>query len=454
MVLTFLVVAIVFAFGADELKPRGPWVFVGYVQSPTKLVWADGNYSFRFLREIPEDNTTIETVFFVGHGEMKEGGSLRLALMPDPQPQAGLTKHHDAWVCFTREPTSYTEIPLDSGDVKWLPNGVPQPKSCEPARPTTSALGIVAPALAEASAERVAQAETSDFIYTPSDVSGLCRWKSKAPPVDGQSFVICEPSVLTTKDPGPRELGAFVAALQEERTAAVTKTSVLNRLSSLTPDQLQRLYQTPPPNRGSPASAAYCDDQQAYDDRDYSEPITLTLFDQSRSTDRVLAASAELVSEKMQAEALFADFLARGKPECRNQWVLRLDLPRAQRVVDMLGVLGVPVAEINAIDVQTPDPMRILLRPQATVNGDLYRMQASIPADASKLMCLAKLYRLVNIQDDAASVSPPGDVDKEFEILKARFAGKVRSVGWYSKIFQRDLLFGAHECGVSATVPS
>jgi hypothetical protein len=201
----------------------------------------------------------------------------------------------------------------------------------------------------------------------------------------------------------------------------------------------------------SPTHAAYCDNQQAYPDPDYKEPLALTLFDQARSTDPLIAAAAAQAIEKLQAEARFAFFwraasLSAGTPGCFGstrrgrkrslQCSVRTASPLPSRVH------------------WTPDAMRTIIRPQVTPNGDLYRVQVSIPdSDAAALTCLAKVFRLVNIQDDAATVSPPADVDKEFDVLKTRFAGKTRYVGWYSKIFQRDLLVGAHQCGTAASAP-
>jgi hypothetical protein len=130
------------------------------------------------------------------------------------------------------------------------------------------------------------------------------------------------------------------------------------------------------------------------------------LFDQARSTDPLIAAAAAQAIDKLQADAQFADFLARGQAGCRNAWVVRLDRARSQKIVTMLGAHGITAAEVSALDVHTPDAMRTILRPQATPNGDLYRVQVSIPgSDTAALTCLAKVFRLVNIQDDAATVN-------------------------------------------------
>jgi hypothetical protein len=446
MVLGFLTVAILIAFGTDFVKPNGPWIFVGTVQNITKLVHPDNSISYAYSKQ-DDDNSTIEYVFYVSHTEIKEGTNLHLPLI-EPQPGQAT---HVARFCFTKEPTSYSEVVQDNGDVWWEPNGPSRPATCAPPNPKTGALNIVSSALAAPAPERIAQAEpqTSNFTYTTSDVPGLCRWQSRTPAIVGQTFVICDPSVLSAPEPGPQELKVYVTALQEERTDAGTKTSVLKRLLDLSGAQQQILNQISSPQ------AFFCDDQQAYPDQDYKEPLALTLLDQARSTDSLIKTVAGQAIQKLQAEAQFADFLARGKPECRGPWVLRLELLQAQRVVGMLGSHGVPAAEISALDVQTPDQMRTIIRPQATPNGDLYRVQAPIPADDATLMCLAKVYRLVNIQDEAAGVADPAQaIQKEFALLKARFAGKTRSVGWYSKIFQRDLLYGTHQCKVQAYVPS
>lgn len=139
----------------------------------------------------------------------------------------------------------------------------------------------------------------------------------------------------------------------------------------------------------------------------------------------------------------------KGPPECRNQWVLRLEIRDAQTLSDTLRSEGIPLAELDALDVKTPDNWRTIVKPTATSNGDLYRVKAQIPSDSNKLHCLAGVYRLVNMQDGTVATNSTDAVEKEFQLLKG-IANQSRTVGWFNKIFQRDLLVGAHQCGVEA----
>jgi hypothetical protein len=110
--------------------------------------------------------------------------------------------------------------------------------------------------------------------------------------------------------------------------------------------------------------------------------------------------------------------------------------------------------EIDTLDVQTPDSGRVIIKPIATSDGDLYRVEASVPKEKDAIRCLARVYRVVNMIDipeadpDTPNISPEA-VESEVELLR-KFVGKKRTVGWFSKIFQRDLLVGAHGCNVSA----
>jgi hypothetical protein len=129
--------------------------------------------------------------------------------------------------------------------------------------------------------------------------------------------------------------------------------------------------------------------------------------------------------------------------------MLRLTLSQAQSIAGLLGKAGLPSAAIDELDSHTADPLRTILRPTATPDGDLYRVEAKLPADDPSLKCAANVYRSVNMQE-IQGVAPPEQQDREFALLKSRFLNKSRIVGWYNKIFQRDLLVGLHRCKISA----
>jgi hypothetical protein len=149
-------------------------------------------------------------------------------------------------------------------------------------------------------------------------------------------------------------------------------------------------------------SAAYCDDEKSYPDQKYAEPITLTLFDLARSSDRQTSMLAQQAMDRLQAELIFSEFISKGAPECRNQWLLRLEANQAKAVLDILRSRGLPPAELGALDVGTPNTWRTIIKPTATPNGDLYRVVAKIPSGDTELSCLSKVYRLVNMQDGTA----------------------------------------------------
>jgi hypothetical protein len=437
----FFIVAILFASGTQFLFDRnGPWVFVGTVQNSTRQLYPDNSTLYAFFR-IDEQLLTTEFVFYVTHKEIKEGASLPLPLL---EPQPGDKTKHFAWVCFTREPNSYDEKSLASGDIQFVPHGNTR-SPCGPENANASSL-LVSSASAGALRQQFVQMPTTptpiDFLYTQSVVPGLCNWRSTSPSVSGTTLVICDKNVLTKDDPGTEELKTYVVALQKEQTDTATKVSVLKKLLSLSEPQRQRLLTLPP-------TEAYCDNEKAYPDEQYAEPIALTLLDLARSSDRQTSALAQETIEKIQTQSSFSNFLLKGAPNCRNQWLLRVEGKQAEDLLNILRSKDVPSAEADALDVKTPDNWRTIIKPTATSNGDLYRVVAKIPSEDDKLNCLAKVYRLVNMQDGTASPDAAEAVRKEFQLLKG-IANQSRTVGWYNKIFQRDLLVGAHQCGVEA----
>jgi hypothetical protein len=245
-----------------------------------------------------------------------------------------------------------------------------------------------------------------------------------------------EAVVQNSSDPATEQLRSYVVALQDARTNAATKIGVLRKISSLTDSQSQAFVALAP-------SPADCNDDK------YAEPLALTLIDLARSNDRQLSALAQQTIEKLQAKSLFADFILRQPPECRGQWVLRLETAQVEDLLDVLKSKGVPTAELERLDVKTPDIWRTIIRPTATSEGDLYRVAAKIPSDDAKLKCLAAAYRsrFVDMQDGTQNSADP--LQKEVELLKG-LVNQTRTVGWYYKLFQRDLLVGAHRCNVEA----
>jgi hypothetical protein len=242
-------------------------------------------------------------------------------------------------------------------------------------------------------------------------------------------------------EPATEQLKAYITALQTEKTDAATKERVLRKILSLDDSQNQALLALSP--------SADCGDEKLYDDPKYSEPIALTLIDLARSSDHQTSTLAQQAIDKLKAKSLFADAILKGRPECRSRWILRLEVAEARALSDILKSKGLPSAELEALDLRTPDNWRTIIKPTPTSEGDLYRVIAKIPSDDGKLKCLASVYRLVNVQDEAASANVADPLRKEFELLKA-MANQPRTVGWYNKIFQRDLLVGAHQCNVEA----
>jgi hypothetical protein len=215
-------------------------------------------------------------------------------------------------------------------------------------------------------------------------------------------------------------------------------------ITQLTEEQKTTLKLLSPP-------AAYCDKEDEYPDLAYREPLPLTLFDLERSTDRQISGLSSRAIEAINAESLYSDFVARG--QCGNVWMLRLDLARAERVIRLLeGKMAT-----DLLDAKTEDPRRTVVKPTATASGDLYFVETRIPAgDDKATRCLAKLFRLVQMQDIPSANITPSSLTQaqleqqeqlEYQLLKTRFQDRPRVVGWYSKIFQRDLLVGAHKCG-------
>jgi hypothetical protein len=169
----------------------------------------------------------------------------------------------------------------------------------------------------------------------------------------------------------------------------------------------------------------------------------------ARSSDNAIKNLSIKAIEQLNAESEFAEFVKSTKPECRDAWMFRLTTVQAQSIVGLLTKAGLPHDEIEKLDVGTDDLLRTILRPTATSDGDLYRVEAKIPADDATLKCIAEVYRSVNMQEIQGTSTTEG-LAKEFAFLKSRFSNKIRVVGWYSKIFQRNLLVGIHNCKVPA----
>jgi TIR domain len=236
--------------------------------------------------------------------------------------------------------------------------------------------------------------------------------------------------------PDTEQLKSYVVALQDARADAATKTGVLKKILSLTESQVQSFVAL------SPITDCRGDK--------YAEPVALTLIDLTRSNDRQMSTLAQQAIDKLQAKLLFGDFVLKQPSECRGEWVFRLEVTQAKELVDTLKSKGVPLAELESFDINTPDNWRTIIRPTTTSEGDLYQVAAKIPSDDTKLKCLASVYRsqFVNMQDGTQNAADP--IQKEFELLKSLANGPPRKVGWYYKLFQRDLLAGAHQCKVEA----
>ncbi len=303
MYLIFFVIAILAAVVGDLLdRLTGPWVFVGAIQNNSRQILADNSNLYVF-RQKDADDVPIMYVFYISREKIRDGDPLPLPLL-EPQQQLGQDQHHSAWVCFTRQPNSYTEKVLLSGDVQFEPHGAGH-RLCGPPEPITGApkpirvpWNIVSPGNAATITSTKHDnvqfaAQEPSFVYTTSSVVGLCKWQSTNPPVVGTTLVICNPEVLATSNPGEQELSLYVAALQNELTDAGTKASVLKKVMGLTEDQQTTLFNIPTQH------AAYCDNEQAYPDPAYSEPLALTLFDLARSTDRQISVLATRAIDKL-----------------------------------------------------------------------------------------------------------------------------------------------------------
>src|SRR5262249_52650834 len=158
------------------------------------------------------------------------------------------------FVCFTKEPNSYIEVALDSGDVSWEPAGSALEARCGPPKPKSGALEFFSSALA-ATIFAEATPGTSNFDYKEIRNTGLCNWRSKVPALEGKTLVICDPKFLSAPNPGPNELKTYLLALQTEQTDAGTKTGVLKKLLELNDTQIKALDQL------SRAHTVFCDDE-------------------------------------------------------------------------------------------------------------------------------------------------------------------------------------------------
>jgi len=448
LLLFFCVVVLVSFFTGYVERNGGPSVFIATIKNSTKAILPDNNNIFSMTVK-DDQHLSTQHVFYISRPQLKTGDTLHFALQ-NPQ---GVGPTHNAWVCFTKEPGTYTEKQISSDnsaindDISLIPDGPNGQLECGPPGTKTGQAFNIWWALTAAFA---AEMPSAKYIYTPSELAGLCNWQTVDPSSSGTTLVICDATALTTQNPNSDQLSLYIKALQNERTDVGTKASALNKMSRLTEDQKGALF------GAEKIHAANCDDEEAYSSLSYSEPIALTLFDLARSSDREVKAGATQAAESLDAIGQFANFIARGQSECRNRWMLRLTTGQAQAVFDFLSKAGMPAAELEKLDTKTPDPLRTVIRPTATADGDLYRVEAKIPADDPSLRCAAKVYRLVNMQDipgaspTSTSVSPDAQ-DKEFILLKNKFSNKTRVVGWYSKIFQRDILVGMHRCNVPAT---
>jgi hypothetical protein len=437
----FFALVVIVSFGGQYLT--GPWVFIATIQNSTKPVIADKRTIYAMTEKDSETLLLTQYVFYVSPTAMNPGETLHFPLV---EPQKGRTSAQ-AWVCFAKELKSYSEEPVGSGegDIRLVPVGAIDTHFCGPAVKKESVLPGLLRIIPSAFA---AESVTASYTYTPSDAQGLCNWQSDSPPLKGATLVICDENALTTDKPSPDQLSLYIKVLQNERTDGGTKASVLSKLAALAEDQKSALI-------SSQGFGEACDDETAYPDPSYSEPIALTLFDLARSSDQEIKNLSNKLIEKFNAENLFADFIKRAKPQCRNPWMLRLTSSQAQSIAGLLGKAGLPPAAIDELDSHTADPFRTILRPTATPDGDLYRVEAKLPADDASLKCAAKVYRVVNMQDIKSATptgtsTSPSQQDEEFALLKSRFLNKSRVVGWYSKIFQRDLLVGLHRCKISA----
>ena len=435
MLLVFFALVVFVSFGGQYLT--GPWVFIATIQNSTKPVIADKHTIYSMTETDSDTLLLTQIVFYVSPTAINPGETLHFPLL---EPQKGRTAAQ-AWVCFAKEAKSYSEEPigLGAGDIRLVPVGPVDNHFCGPAVKKESAVPGLLRLIPSAFA---AESVTAKYIYTPSDAQGLCNWQSDSPPLKGTTLVICDENALTTDKPSPDQLSLYIKALQNERTDGGTKASILSKLAALAEDQKNALV-------SSQGFGEACDDETAYPDPSYSEPIALTLFDLARSSDQEIKNLSNKVIEKFNAGNLFANFIKVAKPECRNPWMLRLTLSQAQSIAGLLGKAGLPSAAIDELDSHTADPLRTILRPTATPDGDLYRVEAKLPADDPSLKCAANVYRSVNMQE-IQGVAPPEQQDREFALLKSRFLNKSRVVGWYNKIFQRDLLVGLHRCKISA----
>ncbi len=118
-----------------------------------------------------------------------------------------------------------------------------------------------------------AQETPTKYTYTPSDVSGLCKWQTDDPRKRAQrwSFATAN-TVPSTENPTTDQLSLYIRALQDERTNAGTKASTLKKLGQLTEDQRKALISS------DNAREAFCDNEELYPNPHYYEPLALTLF--------------------------------------------------------------------------------------------------------------------------------------------------------------------------------
>jgi hypothetical protein len=160
-------------------RSSGPWIFVATIQNVTKPIHADKTTLYE-ITEKDDQNLATQHIFYISHLQMRDGDTLRFPVL-DPQPGRA---SHTAWACFTKEPDSYTEeqVSLESGgvtgDVSLTPNGSGNPRRCLPNGTKTAQavdyMNIMTAAYA-------AQETPTKYTYTPSDVSGLCKWQTDAP---------------------------------------------------------------------------------------------------------------------------------------------------------------------------------------------------------------------------------------------------------------------------------